>query len=372
MTPPDVPSQQVFDFEAHRRTAIDKYARVRPLYESFAAVVRQILRESIAARSLKIHSIEARAKSLETLGAKVMKPSESNPNAPKYPEPLAEITDLAGVRVITFFPRTVEAIDECVNAEFEVVEKVDLSASLEKEERLGYQSVHYLVRLTGDRTHLPEYRQFDGLKAEIQVRTVLQHAWAEIEHDIQYKSPVTIPSAIRHRFMALAGLLEIADREFQAVQDADATVREEARASVEKGSLKRVEITPDALRAYLDKRLGPDARMSDFSYDWDARLLRGMGFTDFAQVDECIFGYDDDQISRILTGQRQGQLTRFEYLLLAGMGPNFLPRHRWKGEAWFRERVNEELKRLKAAGIKLGAYSPVPPAEDIELEESPK
>ncbi len=359
-----------FDFEEHRRTAVDKYARVRPLYENFSSVVRQILTESIAARMLKIHSIEARAKSLEAFGDKVMKPSDSNPNEPKYPEPLQQVTDLAGVRVITFFPRTVEAIDECINQQFEVVEKVDLSASLEKEERLGYQSVHYIVRLMGDRTHLPEYKQFEGLKAEIQVRTVMQHAWAEIEHDIQYKSPDTIPSTIRRRFMSLAGLLEIADREFQAIQDADATLREEARASVEEGSLRKVEITPDALKVYLDKRLGPDARMSDFSYEWDTRLLRGMGFTDFAQVDECIFGYDDDLISRILAGQRQGQLTRFEYLLLAGMGQNFLLRHRWANEPWFQERVNDELRKLRASGTKVGSYSPTPPTEGTTQEDT--
>jgi len=51
------------------------------------------------------------------------------------------------------------------------------------------------------------------------VRTVLQHAWAEMEHDIQYKSPNAIPTLIKRRFIALAGLLEIADREFQTLQD---------------------------------------------------------------------------------------------------------------------------------------------------------
>jgi ppGpp synthetase/RelA/SpoT-type nucleotidyltranferase len=51
------------------------------------------------------------------------------------------------------------------------------------------------------------------------VRTILQHAWAEIEHDIQYKSARALPPALRRRLAALAGLLEIADREFQAIRD---------------------------------------------------------------------------------------------------------------------------------------------------------
>src|SRR5438309_774277 len=77
--------------------------------------------------------------------------------------------------------------------------------------------------------------------AEIQVRTILQHSWAEIEHDIQYKSVSVIPAEIRRRFMSLAGMLEIADREFQAIQDADKRLTEEARASVEGGQLGKVE-----------------------------------------------------------------------------------------------------------------------------------
>ena len=104
-----------------------------------------------------------------------------------------------------------------------------------REERFGYQSEHYLVRLSNKRTALPEYNPHLGLVAEVQVRTILQHAWAEIEHDIQYKSSITIPNTIRRRFMALAGVLEIADREFQAIQDEDKLLKQQARTSVEEG-----------------------------------------------------------------------------------------------------------------------------------------
>src|SRR5262249_19774054 len=113
---------------------------------------------------------------------------------------------------------------------------------------------------------------YRDLVAEIQVRTVLQHAWAEIQHDIQYKSVTTIPVAIRRRFMALAGLLEIADREFQAIQDDDERLRQDARKSVDAGKLENVEITPDALKAYLDKRLGPDGRITSSAYDYEANV----------------------------------------------------------------------------------------------------
>ena len=65
-----------------------------------------------------------------------------------------------------------------------------------------------------------------------------------------------IPTVIRRRFASLAGMLEIADREFQAIQDEDLSLRTEAIASVQEGTLDTIEITPYALKAYLDKRLG--------------------------------------------------------------------------------------------------------------------
>jgi putative GTP pyrophosphokinase len=346
-----------FDFEAHRQRAVDAYAKIRSKYQDFAFAVRNILREAIDRWDLKVHSVEARAKSLESFGEKAMRPSEEAPNLPKYQEPLREITDLAAARVITFFPRTIKEVDGRIREQFRVLEQVDHTQFLEREERFGYKSVHYLVELKSDRTRLPEYDRFAGLVAEIQVRTVLQHAWAEIEHDIQYKSTITIPVEIRRRFMALAGMLEIADREFQGIQDSDAALREEARKSVQKGEFETVEITPDAVRAYLDAKFGPDFRMSPYSYEWAARVLRNLGFTNFKQVDECISAYDGDRVSRVISGTRQGQVTRFEYLLLAGMGEGYIQKHPWQDD-WYRDGNLAKLARLREQKIEVGSYSP--------------
>lgn len=157
----------------------------------------------------------------------------------------------------------------------------------------------------------------------------------------------------------LAGLLEIADREFQAIQDEDERLATEARKSVQEGKLERVEITPDALKTYLDKKLGADGRMTDFSYQWTAKLLHHLGFADFKEIEECISGYDHDQLSRILWGTRQGQLSRFEYLLLlAGMGENFIKFHSWKDQDWFIKGRQKDLGELREAGIAVGAYLP--------------
>lgn len=210
------------------------------------------------------------------------------------------------------------------------------------------------------------------------MRTILQHAWAEIEHDIQYKAVSTLPAEIRRRFMTLAGLLEIADREFQALEDEDVRLREEARQSVAAGRLEGVEITPDALKSYLNRKFGSDLRISDFSYRWEAQLLRRVGFSDLAQVDEAIDGFDDDQISRILWGSRQGQLSRFDDVLLAALGEELLPRHPWRRLTWFAERCEEHLADLREAGVSVGTYrlpestgSPAPSGKTVTEPSQP-
>lgn len=347
-----------FDFDGHRLQAIEKYQKVRSLYEEYASVIRNILSEAFDAQSIKIHSIEARAKTIDSFGDKAATPARDNPNKPYYPNPLSDITDLTGVRIIVFFPRTLDLVDSIIKAQFDVLERSDKTLSLVREEKFGYGSIHYLIRLKENRTGLLEYSRFKDLVAEIQIRTILQHSWAEIEHDIQYKAVETIPTTIRRRFMSLAGLLEIADREFQAIQDEDDRLRAEARRSVEEGTLEQVEITPDALRAYLDKKLGADGRVSEWSYQWTAQLLHRLGFVDFKEIEECVSTYDDDKLSRIRWGTRQGQLTRFEYLLLAGMGENYIRFHQWKDQEWFVSSTQKHLEKFREAGIVVGSYLP--------------
>jgi putative GTP pyrophosphokinase len=185
----------------------------------------------------------------------------------------------------------------------------------------------------------------------------MQHAWAEIEHDIRYKSKLAIPSSISRRFIALAGLLEIADREFQAIQEDDASLRAAARTLIDLGRLDEVEVTADALHAYLDARLGPDDRISDSTYEGMAEMLTEIGFQSLNQVDECIAGLDD-KLSRIVRSTRTGQITRFEILVAASMGENYLESHPWANYDWFQSIVRTWRDRLQKSGIVIGSHHP--------------
>lgn len=335
-----------FDFEQHRQQAMAQYARIRPTYEALATAIREILKHALS--EAKVHSIEARAKAITSFGEKAATPDEEQADKPKYRDPIDAITDKAGVRVIVFFPRTLVEVEEAIRHQFAVIEKVDHTAQAIAQQRLGYLSVHYIVELRPDRLNLPEYRSLRGHCAEIQVRTVMQHAWAEIEHDIQYKSTYAVPVEVRRRFITLAGLLEIADREFQAIQDLDADLREIARKQLSLGAASEVAITASSLKTYLDQRFGPDARHKATSYEWMTKVVLELGFTTFGEIDELIHDLDPDDLSLRAYGNRQSQLTRFELTMIAAMKDDFLRRHPWRQHDWFVERIKGILEEFSS------------------------
>ncbi len=348
-----------FDFKKHKSEAISGYSKLRPTYQLYAFTLKEILIKALKEKRINYHSVEARAKEIDSFGNKAAKISDDDPSKPKYSNPLKEITDLSGIRVIAFFPKTITEIGKIIEDQFEIIEISDKSEILKKEERLGYHSVHYLIKLKENRLGLPEYQSFKDLVAEIQVRTILQHAWAEIEHDIKYKSAITIPSSIRRRFIALAGVLEIADREFQSIQDEDKKLKTSDRKSVKEGKLEDVEITPDSLKAYLDKTIGSDGRISPYTYQSETANIIKTGFNNLAQIDECIKPYIDNSIvDTAVWKSRQGQLWRLNDYLLAGMGQEFIDKYpRTQGNKYLRDYYERGLAKMKKEGIKTGTFS---------------
>lgn len=348
-----------FDFARHEQEAVSAYLKVEQFYKDLASVAARVISECLKQSDIGVHSVDFRAKEPASLGRKAAIPSETDRNSPKYSDPLRDITDLAGVRVITYFPETLNLVDKIIREEFEVVEKSNKGDILLSQGKFGYQSIHYLVKINSSRSSLSEYSRYAERVVEIQVRTILQHAWAEIEHDIQYKSSYSIPKEIRRRFHALAGMLEIADREFQSIQEADRTLSDQADTNVQSGKLEVVEITPKALKTYLDRKMGSDGRMTEWSYDWTTKLLKRLGFDNLDQVEEAISEYDDRELSYIAEGSQVGQLNRFETVLLAALGDKFLERHAWASEPWFRSRRERILTKFAKRGVAVGTYDPI-------------
>jgi ppGpp synthetase/RelA/SpoT-type nucleotidyltranferase len=209
---------------------IQKYvSKERYTYRLLSEKMKEFLSSILSSEDIVPHSITSREKDPGELREKITREGE-------VPDALYEgITDLAGVRIIAYFPSDVDKIVPLIKREFTIDSDLSMDKRLSSDPAIfGYASVHFVAEFRPEMLKLPEYALFDSRKCEIQVRTILQHAWAEIEHDIVYKSPGDIPFRTRRRFACLAGLLEIADREFESLRQDEMAVRQAIQSRIKK------------------------------------------------------------------------------------------------------------------------------------------
>lgn len=192
---------------------VEKYKELKPIYEGFSQSLIMLLKSILDANNIKFHLIEGRSKEVESFKNKIETKKE------KYGNPLKEIMDLCGVRIIVYYQTDIDKIDLLIRENFEVDvnNSVDKSTILKSNE-FGYLSNHYIVQINSVRSHLPEWIKFKDLYAEIQLRTVLQHSWAAISHELEYKSKFDIPDLLKRKLFRLAGLFELADEQFVQVK----------------------------------------------------------------------------------------------------------------------------------------------------------
>jgi ppGpp synthetase/RelA/SpoT-type nucleotidyltranferase len=203
---------------------VSRFSKIRQRYGQYEQFLKDVLKD--ACRKLApLAIIEARTKSIPSFAEKILRKKAlyTDPRDPLPPDPLVRVTDLCGGRVITQTSSQVESVCNFIKKVFEIdwANSGDVSQRLTPAE-FGYRSVHYIVSIdakklkaAGIEAAVPE--EVLNLKAEIQVRTLLEHAWADIGHDMAYKTEVKVPVNIRRQFAAIAAVLESADREFERV-----------------------------------------------------------------------------------------------------------------------------------------------------------
>ena len=200
---------------------VPRFKDIHPGYEVYEQFIEAALKE--ACRKLApLAIVNARAKSIASFAEKILRKRKlyTDPKDPLPPDPLVRMTDLCGGRVITQTAEQVERVCRFIEDAFTIDwdNSEDVSQRLKPAE-FGYRSVHYIIipdvdklKAAGITTPVPP--EILGLKAEIQVRTLLEHASADIGHDTIYKAGMIVPSQIQRHYAALAAVLEGADREF--------------------------------------------------------------------------------------------------------------------------------------------------------------
>ncbi|REF30210.1 GTP pyrophosphokinase [Calidifontibacter indicus] len=276
-------------------------------------------------------SITGRAKSPKSFAGKVAR------RADELTDPLVEITDQVGVRVITYVQSDVQAVAALLTEQFGVLEDRDLGLEAANEGRFGYASRHLLVSRDKDA------HAYDPARcASVQLRTVLQHAWAEFEHDARYKGdvPPEHASDLDRRFTLAAGLLELADREFSIIRD---------RLQSGLGEVTEVISGDDTLSATdLATFLAGRYTGSGFSraehYALSAQLLGELGITSIEQLSEVLATTDSDGTMRAM-GYRYppGAARRLDDDLLASFRERYVD---LPGNADRRSTLRGRLQRL--------------------------
>jgi ppGpp synthetase/RelA/SpoT-type nucleotidyltranferase len=156
------------------------------LYHQYFHTVRDILEKAIAAAGLpRPQSMQCREKDPKKLKARL---EESGALESDSIETLRR--DLAGARIIFYTNTDVDRFigSRLIFKNFDVEDDgIKIHHPTKENDERKYRGIHYTIRLKDDRTSLPEYAKYKGLRCEVQVQTILHHAWSETSHDILYK-----------------------------------------------------------------------------------------------------------------------------------------------------------------------------------------
>lgn len=216
-----------------------------PKHERLTESAVSIIKSLLEASGVEFLSITGRTKNKLGIIEKIKRKNYSNP--------ATELTDISGIRIIAFVESDINVISEIIENSF----NIDRSNSSNRDEALslnevGYRSVHFVCDLGKSRASLPEFAGIGELKFELQIRTVLQHAWAELAHDRSYKFKARLPQEIQRRLYLHAGLLELADRGFSEIAQEIDRYTNTVLKGYEEGNLN-IEINSISLTEFIEK-----------------------------------------------------------------------------------------------------------------------
>lgn len=172
----------------------------------------------------------------------------------KYDKPFDQIEDVCGIRIICYYQKDVDTITDILKKELDVKESSDKEELLDINQ-FGYRSFHLIASIPSSWFKTPNFRKLKGLKAEIQVRTVLMHAWAEIEHKLSYKKKSHIPDHFKRKLYRLSAKLEESDEQFQELKEQSVSLQKNIIEKAKSDSFNFGEVSIldlDTFQAYLD------------------------------------------------------------------------------------------------------------------------
>ena len=287
----------VLELDPHAQELLAQYHTLLPVYSRMEEVIPGKLKAIFDDAGIIIAALEHRVKTEASLAGKLQL------KGGKYKD-IFDITDLVGIRVITFYIDDVDKVASIVERLFEV----DWDNSIDKRkaheiDSFGYLSLHYICRIPESVYADPEHPELNKIRFEVQMRTVLQHAWANMNHDTGYKSGVEIPTIYMRDMSRLAGMLELVDDEFSRIRRELTDYRRNVQNLVASGNLEEVQLDGDSFKSYLqigpfdrlNKRIASINQAEIQSVDLSKFLpvFKAMGFKTLGDIDKLVKDYSD-------------------------------------------------------------------------------
>lgn len=244
-----------YGLDMHCSMILEDFREMQPVFDKIKSIVAHELKKSLDENNIIVTALETRIKQEESLAGKL------NLKGYKYKN-INDLTDIVGARVITFYTEDVDKISALVESKFDV----DWANSVDKRKMhelnsFGYLSLHYICRIPESLFHDASMPQVNEVRFEIQMRTALQHVWANMYHDIGYKTNIEVPAEYLRTLNRLAGMLELADDEFSRIRASLSAYRYKVQGLVQDGRFDEVPLDGDSFQRYL--QLNPFRRLMD-------------------------------------------------------------------------------------------------------------
>ncbi|MBF0422622.1 MAG: hypothetical protein HQL73_06490 [Magnetococcales bacterium] len=194
-----------------RSEIISEYERDIGVYKDFAEVNLKLFEAFVKENAINVYSINSTVMGREALIKSLTSDAEKISN-------ISDINDLVCIKVVTFFDDDAKNISRIINDEFKVVIDYSVRPETRNPRRFGYQSRHYVTRMIDKRLEWIEYRRFTNLRLNIEVKSLLQHAWTEFQTQLFSKGGVPENPELLRAFSRVIGVLEIADRELKKIK----------------------------------------------------------------------------------------------------------------------------------------------------------
>ena len=287
-----------YQLDSHGEMLMEQYRERIHVYERLSHLADEALRKALDAQHVKVTAMEHRIKTESSLAGKL------ELKGAKY-RTLDDVTDIVGMRVVTFYSADVDKVAAIVNEVFQV----DWNNSVDKRklhrlDSFGYNSLHYICKLPKSVVDDPNMPLLNELRFEIQMRTALQHVWSTLDHDTAYKGNVKIPNEYRRQFNRLAGMLELIDEEFSRLRNTLTEYSRQMLALEASGRLDEVYLNVDTFRRYIEAQ--PFARLNQRIASINQaelypapmmpylRVLQKLGFETLGDVNRLIDEHSND------------------------------------------------------------------------------